>query len=256
MTQPLAGIRVVVTRDAARAGDFAAPLQALGAQVASVALVRIEPLDQAPVDAALDLLAPGELLLFTSATAVRLAGESVARIPGRRAALRRARVCAVGRATAAAVHDLGVAVALVPDEATAEGLLRALSAAGEALRGARVLYVAAEGARDVLPEGLRAAGARLRVVHAYRTVPDDAGIAALTDRLARGDADVHTAAAPSAVRALARVPGALQLPVAVIGPVTARAARDAGFRTIVEADDASAAGLARAVVAWARRDRA
>lgn len=256
MTKPLAGIRVVVTRDAARAGDFAAPLAAMGAEVVRVALVQIEPLDQSAVDAALDLLVPGELLVFTSATAVRLADESAARLPARRDAMRRARVCAVGRATAAALHDAGIPVGLVPDEATAEGLLGALAADGRALRGAAVLYLAAEGARDVLPDGIRAAGARLRLVHAYRTVADEEGIAALAARLAAGDADVATVAAPSAARALARVPGALQLPVVAIGPVTVAAARAAGFREVLMAHEASAEGLVQAVVAWAARHRA
>ena len=55
----------------------------------------------------------------------------------------------------------------------AEALLDALRDRGD-VRGARVLYATAEGARDVLPDGLAELGASVDRVHLYRSVANTA----------------------------------------------------------------------------------
>jgi uroporphyrinogen-III synthase len=143
-------------------------------------------------------------------------------------------------------------VEVVPARHDAEGLLEALGA--RPLAGARVLYVAAADAREVLPDGLQRRGALVTVIPAYRTVPDVEGAAQLR-ALLPGGIDLVTLAAPSAVRAYSAAAGAHAgvLPVATIGPVTTEAARAAGLPVVAEARDAAARGLAEAVAAWARR---
>ena len=73
---------------------------------------------------------------------------------------------------------------------------------------ARVLYVAAEGARDVLPDGLAERGCRVDVVPVYRTASDGAGAGALREALDAGRVDAVTFASASAVRGFVEAVGA------------------------------------------------
>ena len=84
-----------------------------------------------------------------------------------------------------ALLERGLAVDVAPDRFIAEALLDALRAGGDdALRGARVLYAAAEGAREALHDGLEEPGAIVERVTIYRSVIDDSdGAEALRQRL-------------------------------------------------------------------------
>src|SRR5678815_3179633 len=108
----------------------------------------------------------------------------------------------------------------------------------------------AEGARDILPNGLRELGARVDVVPTYRSVPDGEGAAALRTRLEAGEVDLVTFTSASAVTAFVAAVGrdaARSAPAAVIGPVTAGAARSAGIDVAVAAGTATIDGLVDAV---------
>ncbi|HYD54786.1 MAG TPA: uroporphyrinogen-III synthase [Gemmatimonadaceae bacterium] len=251
---PLQGCRIVVTREAARAGGLVEALASRGAEVSAIPIVRTERLDPAPLWAALRRLEDFDWLLFTSRTGVRLVLEELATLGLGPAALARLRLGAVGPATAGALGEAGLSISLVPDQHTAEGLLEAM-VEHEELRGRHVLYVAAEAARDVLQDGLARRGAQVTVVHAYRTLDDQHGVNELRQVVAMGQLDVVIVAAPSAVQALARaVAGTdVRVRVATIGPVTTAAAREAGLEVIAEAEEATPGGLVRALCAWASR---
>jgi uroporphyrinogen-III synthase len=103
----------------------------------------------------------------------------------------------------------------------------------------------------VLPDGLRALGAQVDVLPVYRSAADPEGQARIRELARQGTLDLVTVAAPSAVDALldALPPEhARRLPVACIGPVTARAARTAGFPVKVEAGAAVLEGWVRDIV--------
>ena len=115
-----------------------------------------------------------------------------------------------------------------------------------------MLYPAAQGSRDVLPDGLRALGAIVDVIPVYRSTVDAEGQARIKSLATSNGLDLVTVAAPSAVDALLdALPAefARRLPVACIGPVTARAARLAGFPVKVESTAATAAGLVKSIIA-------
>jgi uroporphyrinogen-III synthase len=188
---------------------------------------------------------------------VEIAADTLEALDMRADDLRGPRTAAVGPATAAALQEAGFPVDLVSDRHTAEGLLEAF-VEHESLRGRRVLYVAAEGARDVLPDGLTRRGAAVTVVAAYRTLDDEAGARAMREAIVRSVVDVVVVAAPSAVRALERAAeGARARPrVATIGPVTTAAARAAGFEVVAEAEEATPGAVGRALAEWAARGSA
>ncbi len=260
MTTPasvaLQGLRVAVTRAEGRGGPLADALRAEGASVTEIPLTRIESLDPAPLVQALARLASYDWVLLTSANAVHHLA-AVATSSAQRSAVGARKLAVVGTATAEAAEQYGWRATLVPERFLAEGLVDAMAARGD-VEGAQMLYPSAEGARDVLPAGLRALGAAVDVVPVYRSAPDPDGQVTLRALAAAGALDLVTVAAPSAVDALlAALPAehARRLPVACIGPVTARAARLAGFPVKVESESATTATFVRSIVAAHTRSR-
>lgn len=253
---PLAGVRVAVTRPAHQAAGLEERLQALGGEVLRRPLTRIEPpLDEAALRGAVLRLAEYDWLVLTSANGVLRVGAVLREIGVEPASvLTQVRIACVGPATAEAMRVLAREPDIVPaGRFVGEGLLEALSAID--LAGARVLLAQAEGARPVLREGLRAAGAVVDAVVAYRTVPDPDGIEALAGDLARGDVDIVAFSAASGVKHLAtRVGDSIgTVRIAVIGPETAAAVRAVGWPVHAEAAEHTEAGLAEAVVMAARQ---
>lgn len=248
-SRPLFGKRIVVTRASAQAGGLRARLAELGAQVLDVPALRIEPLDPAPLRAALDSIADYDWLVLTSQNAVAILWD-VLRATGRDArALGGLRIACVGRSTAEALLQHGIATDVMPARFVAEGVLEEMSKRDD-VRGGRALYVAAEGARDVLPEGLRVLGCLVNVVRAYRSVSTGEGASELREALKRGEVDLATFASASAVRGYVQAVGAelaRRAPAVSIGPVTSDALRAAGIEVVAEAKEASIDGLVEAV---------
>jgi uroporphyrinogen III methyltransferase / synthase len=227
--RPLHGRRVLVTRARAQASGLAGRLEALGAEVVQAPAIRIEPLPFDP-----PALESYETVVVTSANGVDLL------LPADVRGLHGVRVAAIGPATAQALRGRGIVADVVPAEAVSESLLAALGEVG----GQRVLVATAEGARDVLPDGLRGRGARVDVVHLYRTVPEP--VDAETVR----SADLVTFTSSSTVQSLAAAlgDGALGgLRAASIGPVTSAALREHGVEPLAEADPHTVEGLVAAV---------
>ncbi|HEU4564610.1 MAG TPA: uroporphyrinogen-III synthase [Gemmatimonadaceae bacterium] len=246
---PLRGRRVVVTRARDQAGELAARLEALGAEVVEAPAIRIEPLDQAPLRAALARLAEYDWLVVTSRNTVAMVGEALRASVRDARALAGVRVAAVGPATAEALRELGIVPAVVPERYVAEGVLEALRARDD-VRGRRVLYPAAAGARDVIPAGLRELGAVVDAVVIYRSVPDDSWREAVAARLGRGEVDAVTFTSGSTVRHFVDAVGvalARRARAVTIGPVTSDAAREAGLEVAAEAHEATVPSLVDAV---------
>src|SRR6185503_11430039 len=78
-------------------------------------------------------------------------------------ALASVKLCAVGSGTAEALLEHGLAVDLVPARAMAEGVIEALAARDD-VRGSRVLFPKAEGARELLPAKLTEMGAAVDAI--------------------------------------------------------------------------------------------
>lgn len=230
---PLRGRRIVVTRPREYATALVRGLEALGAEAPVVPLIAIEPVLDGREFARLVERGDHDWIVFTSANAVRVVGPLLARV--------RARSAAVGPATAGALRELGVEPAFVPERFAASEIAAGL----EPLPGARVLLPQSEIAEPLLADELRARGATVDVVEAYRTVPrrpSDEELATLRD------ADAILLASGSAARSLAQHGGAGSSLVVCIGPTTAQVARESGLDVGLVAEDATGQGMIEAVV--------
>ena len=250
--RPLFGKRIVVTRASAQAAGLRARLAELGAEVIDVPSLRIEPLDPAPLRAALDRIADYAWLVLTSQNAVAVLWGVLREMDRDARALAGVRIACVGRSTADTLLGHGIAADVMPARFVAEGVLEAMATRDD-VRGARVLYVAAEGARDVLPSGLSELGCAVDLVHAYRSVSTGESAEPLRDALSRGEVDLATFASASAVRGYVEAVGAelaRRAPAVSIGPVTSDSLRDSEIEVVAEAEEASIGGLVEAVKRW------
>ena len=253
---------MLVTRSPRQASALADALRARGADVVLIAAIDIAPpASFAELDAVVgDLLAgqpgPAGWLVFTSGNGVDAffsRWELQAPGRGKPAGLR---VAAVGAATARALGERGWAVDVVPARAVAEALAEALEPfAREAGAPGRFRLIRAERGREVLPECLRAAGADVQEVTAYRTVIPEGSVAALAELWGAGGAGVDAVTFTSSssvwnLLELCRAAG-VGFPRGVvkasIGPVTTATLAEAGLAAEVQAEAASVESLANAV---------
>jgi len=156
----------------------------------------------------------------------------------------------VGEATAATAREAGLQVALVPEKYVAEALVEVLA---EQVAGKRILLARAEIARDVIPDALRAAGATVDVVDAYRNALPAAAPELLREALEKGiDAASFTSSSSVTHLAEAAHEAGIAFPFAgvkaiSIGPITSQTLREQGWEPAAEASPSHLAGLIAAV---------
>jgi uroporphyrinogen III methyltransferase/synthase len=255
---PLEGRTVIVTRAASQAADLTTMLEGYGANVIVCPTIEIrEPDNYDHLDEALDHLYGYDWLIFTSTNGVEFFLRRLAHRGLQISDLDEIKVCAIGQRTADKLHDAHVHVDLVPSESTAEGVFLALSefvTGDEHLRGLNILLPRAAVGRDVLPDELRKAGARVDVVTTYQTVlPDNIDRGKLAAMLT-GSGDCIAFTSPSTIKNLAKLFDTHDLgktlpniAVACIGSVTAKAAAEYGLRVDIQPDNFTTKDLAQAI---------
>ena len=252
--RPLAGRTIVVTRAREQSASFSALLREQGARVLEApAIALATPASWSACDRAVRRLRDYDLVIFTSANGVE---RFFARLRARRIDLRQlgsSDLVAIGPATAAAIEERGLRVAVMPEEFRAEGIVERLGR--RARSGSRILIPRAAVARDLLPRALRAAGARVDVVPVYRTRATRSGVRRLSESLRRGEIDLLTFTSSSTVthfvgkfRSPADRRRLRAVPAAVIGPITATTARRHGLRTTIMPRDYTIPALAAAIL--------
>ena len=238
-----------MTRPREQASALEAALRAAGAEPVVFPTVRIaDPPDPGALRRAARRVGAYDWVIFTSANGVARFWSAL-EAEGRGAAdLARARVAAIGPATARALAARGVTPAVVPERYLAEGMVEALRDA-DRWPGRRVLLPRAREARDLLPRRLAEWGAEVDVVAAYEVRPERAGADRVRAELRAGRIDAVTFTASSTVRHFVDAVGADvgRAVVAAIGPVTARTARACGLPVHVVAEVHTIDGLVAAL---------
>jgi len=258
-SKTLSGRTVMITRAREQAASFAAELESYGARVVACPTIEIvPPASYARLDEAIDDLFGYDWLVLTSPNAVEhflarleAGGKDVSELDG-------LRVCAIGEATAERLVSAHVHVDVVPAKARAEGVFDALETflGGRGhFEGLNFLMPRAAVARDFLPRALEAAGARVDVVEAYRTVrPETTDRARVEALLVGGGVDCVTFTSSSTLHNFAQLFDTRDLgrllsgvSVACIGTVTAETAAEYGLRADVVPAESNAHALALAI---------
>jgi uroporphyrinogen III methyltransferase / synthase len=250
--RPLFGKRVLITRPARQAQEFARALYARGVEPILASTIAIAPPDD-PYSAhrAIDRLASYAWIVFTSQNGVDAFFDRLHALDADARLIARTRVAAIGTKTAERLRQNGVRADLVPAAFISEEVARALIEATN--DDDEVLIYRAQEARDVLPQMLLDAGRRPTVVAAYKTLFDaDPRFAEKVE-----SADVLTFTSASTVRGFSELLGGAARAksaahgkiVACIGPITADAAQEIGLNVDVVADVYTTDGLLDALEA-------
>lgn len=244
---PLFGERVIVTRAKAQAAELSRRLRDLGAEAIELSTIELAPLsDYAELDRCIEQLESYDWLVFTSVNAVEFFLRRL-RACNRDWRSARGRICAIGPATAAALHP--ILPELLPAEHTSEGVAAAFRPFE--MRCARVLLPRASAARELIPATLMEMGATVDVVDAYTNiVPAETAprIAAL-----RVKPSWITFTSGSTVKnwlALAGPQSLEGVKIASIGPATSEVVRKHGLQVDVEALDSTIEGLVEAITRY------
>lgn len=263
--RPLKGKSILVTRARHQAHALTHALEQQGAEVIAIPSIEMVPPDSYDaLDAAIRELHHYHWLVLTSANGVEAFfarwQRQARQMLGEVVSAGEVRVAAMGPATARALEAHGISVDLIPEQYVAESLVEALR---DQVFGKDVLLVRARVARDVVPEGLAQAGARVHVVDAYQTVVPESSCEALRNLLADGGGapDAATFTSASTVTNFFRLlqaggvgawpPG---MAAASIGPVTSRTLLEYGIEPVVEAAEFTIPGLVSALCRWAERE--
>ena len=235
-TRPLFGKRILVTRPRDQASDFSQILSAYGAELIECPTLEIIPPESwDQLDGAIEELKSYDWLIFTSVNGVRYFMDRL-RVHKRDArALANVEIGCIGPKTAEETANYGLRPDLVPSEFQAEGLIEAMKKRG--VTGRRILIPRAHVAREVLPEQLRAMGALVQVVTAYRAVPPKVAIDELKSRLRQGEIHYLTFASSSTFKNFCQMFESLEelkaltrdTTLACIGPITAQTVHEHGL---------------------------
>ncbi len=249
-TQPLAGIRVVVTRAQHQATGLAEALANVGADVALLPLLEIvPPADPGPMRHALARIGSYDWLALSSSNAVTALPPEILQ------ACRSAtgpRIATIGPATSNAVCSQGGLVAVEATRHDGGGLAETIVRASQPGQE-RVLLPQAADARPELADGLREAGFEVETVIAYdKRLPHHATAQAV--RLFESTplgwvifASPRTVAHFVTTLGDAWPARRRELRAAAIGPTTARALRRIGVEPAV-ATEPTPVGVVAAIV--------
>ncbi|MBK1705071.1 uroporphyrinogen-III synthase [Halochromatium glycolicum] len=252
MTGPcrLDGCQVLVTRPAGQAAQLCELIRATGAE--PVAFPTLEIRGSEPNDDARSLLAePWDIILFVSRNAVDYGLPLLPRTPTTAAGGSRPLIGAVGRATAAALREHGMAPDLVPERGYDSEALLALPTLTE-VQGRRVLIVRGVGGRAKLGESLSQRGAEVAYAEVYRRCLPETGIdaqipdwqqrlsfiTATSDEVLQNLCQLVRSADQASLRSL---------PLVVISDRGGATAMQLGFRTVAVAEETSDEGIVDAL---------
>ena len=248
--RPLAGKRIAITRTRHQAGALGDALRALGADAFEMPVIRIEP--PADLREFAELVKDAhtyQWIIFTSPNGVDAFFGWFYKLYRDARSIGGARIAAIGPGTARRVADHHLAVDLVPEQYTSEGLVEAFRKQAESLENEMVLWVRADGARDVIARELDQMGAILDEAIAYRTVPETDDVCGGLQRFRDEGADVITFTSSSTVECFLalKLPLPEDIQVASIGPVTSATLRAHHLPVHIEARQHDIPGLVEAI---------
>ena len=236
---PLHGKKIIAGRSGSAEGKLLRLLERMGASVYDLPLIRTDPLPGPVPPEILD----SRWLTFSSKVGVRCFFARLLESGLDTRALSGIKIAAVGRATAAALREKGILPDLIPEQFDGEHLGKALIERTEPFD--LITLCEPESPSGTLREMLTAAGRTVRSLPLYRTAPLPLREPERVERMLREGVPAAFSSGSMARSLAASLPGMDFSGVTAfcIGRETGKAAREAGFRTVV-AEEATLEGLA------------
>ena len=237
--EKLKGKKIVVTRALEDAKKFSNLLIAKGAVPVVVPCIRFSSVDDTGfLDASLLRLSQYNLVVFTSATAVRFFHQCCLRLDVDFSSGGSFQVVAIGSKTEEALKKIGRIPDIAPSQPGDSAVLFQELLNAVDLDGKKILFPRAKEARYDFVLDLEKAGASVDLAILYETQPDPNGSKALKSEMRKGHVDWITFASGSAVRHFfsfvdkPRIDTWLQegdTKIAAIGNVTKGVLKDLGY---------------------------
>jgi len=240
--RPLHGRRILVTRAATQAAATTREITRRGGVPVSFPCLAVECLAD-NIRKALPLLESEDAeVAFSSSNGVHC----VAEVMGKDFAgiMPRMRVAAVGDRTAAALRRHGIQPAIIPEQHSQDGLIRAYLEHG---MPRQLVFFRAEEGREALAAALQQQGVAVHTIACYRTVCPQGDTSAVIDGLKTGLIDAVLLGSAKTARYFIRRIGdaaiANRAVIAVISPQVAAAAKNLGLNVQIVAKEASFASM-------------
>ncbi len=259
---PLFGKRIVVTRARSQASELVDRIEELGGEPYEFPVIETVMPEgaekKAKIAEALGALSAYDWVFFTSANGVEFFWRHLAELKVDIRGLHRARIGAVGPATAAALAQRGLVAEELPGVFQAEGLIEAFGS--RLLPGQKVLLPRGDLAREWLPDKLRELGLEVTEVDTYETVVTGEDDIELLKLLEEKRIHAVTFTSSSTVRNFISIlkrmgledplPLLAGVKIACIGPVTEKTAVEAGLTPGLLPDEATIEGLVQELCRW------
>ncbi|OMD38026.1 uroporphyrinogen-III C-methyltransferase [Paenibacillus borealis] len=259
---PLFGKRIVVTRARSQASELVDQIEELGGEPYEFPVIETVMPEgaekKAKIAEALGALSAYDWVFFTSANGVEFFWRHLAELKVDIRGLHRARIGAVGPATAAALAQRGLVAEELPGVFQAEGLIEAFGS--RLLPGQKVLLPRGDLAREWLPDKLRELGLEVTEVDTYETVVAGEDDIELLKLLEEKRIHAVTFTSSSTVRNFISIlkrmgledplPLLAGVKIACIGPVTEKTAVEAGLTPGLLPDEATIEGLVQELCRW------
>lgn len=251
--KPLFGKKVLVTRTRQQASKLSKQIEALGGEAIEFPTIKIvENNDFKDIDRAIGEVDKYKWIIFTSVNGVKYFFDRMKKLDFDIRLLKKAKLCAIGPATAKALDDMGLMVEYVPEEYRAEAIVDILK--DKIQPGDHVLLPRADIARKILVEELRKLGANVNNIAIYKTVIPNHDRGELIKLLKEKSIDVITFTSSSTARNFCEILGKDNLnlikgiTIAAIGPITADTSKELEVKVDIIAKEYNIPGLVNAIL--------
>jgi uroporphyrinogen-III synthase len=248
VSQPLAGLNILITRPREQAGELVQRIARAGGNPILFPLLEIFPVHDSPrLTELVARLREFDLAIFISPNAVRY---GIAAIGGSAALPAHLKIATVGQGSAKALRELGLREIIAPSDRFDSEALLALPELHQ-VAGSRVIIFRGDGGRELLGDTLKARGAEVEYAECYRRSRPQQSATAL-----QGKIDAITITSSEALANLwDMLDSAMRekfaaIPLFAPHERIAATARQLGWRNVVPTASGDE-GLVEALLAWA-----
>jgi len=237
--RPLFGRKILVTRARSQSASFVSNLLSKGAMVLASPMIDIVPIDQnLAFDQSIDDLADYDWVVFTSTNSVMIFYRKLREKGKDSRSFGHVKICAVGKKTTEALHQVGIFPDFVPSESSGATIAKEI----KNIAHQRILVPRSRIGRPELLDGLRERQAIVDDIPIYDTVKVEREEQnEMLEKLKKGDIDMVTFTSSSTAENFFTIldeprSAMKNVRIAVIGQSTARAVMTHGLKCDIIAD--------------------